>query len=201
MLLTVNPPRVLHQDAVAAAGDASLSRGKNPFYPAVTALRRSADPGPRLHPLSLTRRPETGSERALGCGTLAEALDKLLPRLPARQSTPSRAPLSARRNAHPPPRPQHPVQPMSSTPNSHTWKPFGPSTSSRQVRSVPFAQADRRLSRGPVASPLAEAIRGFDSGFGVDFVVGPFARFAAVWSKSCVFSSLPIRKVLVLPFR
>ena len=48
---------------------------------------------------------------------------------------------------------------------------------------------------------MAEAIRGFDSGFGVDFVVGPLARSAAVRSKSFVFSFLPIRKVLVLPFR
>ena len=32
------------------------------------------------------------------------------------------------------------------------------------------------------------------------FVVGPLARSAAVWRKVFVFSSLPIRKVLVLPF-
>ena len=47
---------------------------------------------------------------------------------------------------------------------------------------------------------MAEAIRGFDPGFGVDFVVGSLARSAAVCSKSFVFSFLPIRKVLVLPF-
>ena len=48
--------------------------------------------------------------------------------------------------------------------------------------------------------PLAAAIRVFDSGFGVVFVVGSLARSAAVWCKAFVFSSLPIRKVLVLPF-
>ena len=48
--------------------------------------------------------------------------------------------------------------------------------------------------------PLAEAIRGFDSGFGLGFVVGPLARSATVWCKTFIFSSLPIRKVLVLPF-
>ena len=41
---------------------------------------------------------------------------------------------------------------------------------------------------------------GFDSGFGVDFVVGSLARPAATRSKSFVFSYLPVRKVLVLPF-
>ena len=44
----------------------------------------------------------------------------------------------------------------------------------------------------------ATAIRGFDSGFWVDFVVGPPVCSAAVWFKSFVFSFLPIRKVLVL---
>ena len=37
-------------------------------------------------------------------------------------------------------------------------------------------------------------------GFGLGFVGGPLARSAAVWYKAFVFSSLPIRKVLVLPF-
>ena len=46
----------------------------------------------------------------------------------------------------------------------------------------------------------AAAIRGFDSGFGLGFVVDPLARSAAVFRKSFVFSSLSIRKVLVLPF-
>ena len=59
--------------------------------------------------------------------------------------------------------------------------------------------------RGSRASGLtrlsAEAIRGLDSGFGLGFVVGSLARSAAVWCKAFVFSSLPIRKVLVLPFR
>ena len=32
------------------------------------------------------------------------------------------------------------------------------------------------------------------------FVADPLARSAAVWYKSVVFSSLPIRKFLVLPF-
>ena len=43
----------------------------------------------------------------------------------------------------------------------------------------------------------AAAIRGFDSGFGLGFVVDPLARSAAVFSKSFVFSYLPLRKVLV----
>ena len=46
----------------------------------------------------------------------------------------------------------------------------------------------------------AAAIRGFDSGFGLGFVVDPLVRSAAVFRKSFVFSYLPIRKVLVLPF-
>ena len=62
-----------------------------------------------------------------------------------------------------------------------------------------------RVSPGCRASgltrPLAEAIRGFGLGFGLGFVVGPLARSAAVCCKAFVFSSLPIRKVLVLPFR
>ena len=37
-----------------------------------------------------------------------------------------------------------------------------------------------------------------DSGFGLGFVVDPLARSAVVWCKPFVFSSLPIRKVLVL---
>ena len=63
------------------------------------------------------------------------------------------------------------------------------------------AVAQRRSRASGLTRPLAKAIRGFDSGFGVDFVVGPLARSAAVWCKAFVFSSLPIRKVLVLPFR
>ena len=63
------------------------------------------------------------------------------------------------------------------------------------------AVAQRRSRASGLTRPWAEAIRGFDSGFGVDFVVGPLARSAAVRSKSFVFSFLPIRKVLVLPFR
>ena len=61
------------------------------------------------------------------------------------------------------------------------------------------AVAQRRSRASGLTCPLAEAIRGFDSGFGLDFVVGPLARSAAVWRKYFVFSSLPIRKVLVLP--
>ena len=62
------------------------------------------------------------------------------------------------------------------------------------------AVAQRRSRAGGLTRPWAEAIRGFDSGFGLGFVVGPLARSAAVCSKSFVFSSLSIRKVLVLPF-
>ena len=63
------------------------------------------------------------------------------------------------------------------------------------------AVAQRRSRASGLTRPWAEAIRGFDSGFGLGFVVGPLARSAAVWCKSFVLSSLPIRKVLVLPFR
>ena len=44
----------------------------------------------------------------------------------------------------------------------------------------------------------AAAIRGFDSGFGLGFVVDPLARSAAVFRKSFVFSYLSIRKGLIL---
>ena len=46
----------------------------------------------------------------------------------------------------------------------------------------------------------ASTLGGSYPGFGLGFVVGPLARSAAVWCKYFVFSSLPIRKVLVLPF-
>ena len=62
------------------------------------------------------------------------------------------------------------------------------------------AVAQRRSRASGLTRLSAEAIRGFDSGFGLGFVVGPLARSAAVCRKSFVFSSLPIRKVLVLPF-
>ena len=58
------------------------------------------------------------------------------------------------------------------------------------------AVAQRRSRAGGLTRPLAEAIRGF----GLGFVVGSLARSTAVWCKSFVFSSLPIRKALVLPF-
>ena len=58
------------------------------------------------------------------------------------------------------------------------------------------AVAQRRSRAGGLTRRWAEAIRGF----GLGFVVGPLARSAAVWRKMFVFSSLPIRKVLVLPF-
>ena len=59
------------------------------------------------------------------------------------------------------------------------------------------AVAQRRSCASGLTRPLAEAIRGF----GLGFVVGPLARSAAVCSKSFVFSFLPIRKGLILPFR
>ena len=46
------------------------------------------------------------------------------------------------------------------------------------------AVAQRRSRASGLTRPLAEAIRGFDSGFGLGFVVGPLARSAAVWCKS-----------------
>ena len=63
------------------------------------------------------------------------------------------------------------------------------------------AVAQRRSRASGLPRPSAEAIRGFDSGFGLGFVVVPVARSAAVWCKAFVFSFLRIRKVLVLPFR
>ena len=60
------------------------------------------------------------------------------------------------------------------------------------------AVAQRRSRASGLTRLSAEAIRGFDSGFGLGFVVGPLARSAAVWYKSFFFSSLPIRKVLIL---
>ena len=62
------------------------------------------------------------------------------------------------------------------------------------------AVAQRRSRASGLTRPLAEAIRGFDSGFGLGFVVGPLARSAAVWRKVFFFSSLRIRRVLVLCF-
>ena len=49
------------------------------------------------------------------------------------------------------------------------------------------AVAQRRSRASGLTRPLAEAIRGFDSGFGLGFVVGPLARSAAVWCKACCF--------------
>ena len=49
------------------------------------------------------------------------------------------------------------------------------------------AVAQRRSRASGLTRPLAEAIRGFDSGFGLGFVVGPLARSAAVWCKVFCF--------------
>ena len=54
------------------------------------------------------------------------------------------------------------------------------------------AIAQRRSRTSGLTRPSAAAIRGF--------VVGPLGRSAALWRKSFVFTSLPIRKFLVLPF-
>ena len=51
------------------------------------------------------------------------------------------------------------------------------------------AVAQRRSRASGLTRPLAEAIRGFDSGFGLGFVVGPLACTAAV-SVSLLFSVL-----------
>ena len=59
------------------------------------------------------------------------------------------------------------------------------------------AVAQRRSRAGGLTRPSAAAIRGF----GLGFVVSPLARPTVVCRKSFIFSSLPIRKVLVLPFR
>ena len=81
-------------------------------------------------------------------------------------------------------------------PFGHTWTPE-PQPWGAVIRR---AVAQRRSRADGLTRLLAEAIRGFDSGFGLGFVVGPLARSAAVWCKSFVFSSLLIRKVLILPF-
>ena len=61
------------------------------------------------------------------------------------------------------------------------------------------AVAQRRSRASGLTRLSAEAIRGFDCGFGLGFVVGPLARSTVVFCKSFVFSFLPIRKVLALP--
>ena len=58
------------------------------------------------------------------------------------------------------------------------------------------AVAKRRRRTAPWPVPLLRLSGFFGLGFGVD----PLARSAAVLYKSFFFSSLPIRKVLVLPF-
>ena len=64
------------------------------------------------------------------------------------------------------------------------------------------AVAQRRSRVSGLTSPSRRRLSGgFDSGFGLGFVVGPLARSAAVCRKSFVFSSLPIRNVLILGFR
>ena len=63
----------------------------------------------------------------------------------------------------------------------------------------------RRPSPRPVKEPVllegnsSRYRNPYSTGF-LGFVVGPLARSAAVWCKSFVLSSLPIRKVLVLNF-
>ena len=53
------------------------------------------------------------------------------------------------------------------------------------------AVAQRRSRASGLTRPSAAAIRGFDWGFWLGFVVGPLARSAAVWCKSFVFASYP----------
>ena len=60
------------------------------------------------------------------------------------------------------------------------------------LQAVGHARHTRRSRASGLTCSLAEAIRGF--------VLGFCCRSAAVCRKSFVFSSLPIRKVLVLPF-
>ena len=81
-------------------------------------------------------------------------------------------------------------------PFGHTWTPEPQPWGAVTRRAV----AQRRSRADGLTRLLAEAIRGFDSGFGLGFVVGPLARSAAVCRKSFVLSSLPIRKVLILSF-
>ena len=83
-------------------------------------------------------------------------------------------------------------------------EPFGPSSHlsrSGRERSHPQGRSAARSRASGLTRPWAEAMRGFDSGFGLGFVVGSLASFAAVWCKYFVFSSLSIRKGLVLTFR
>ena len=78
-----------------------------------------------------------------------------------------------------------------------TFRPYQPLEPQPRGAVTRRAVAQRRSRASGLSRSLTKAIRGF----GLGFVVGPLARSAAVWCKSFVFSLLPIRKVLVLPFR
>ena len=82
-----------------------------------------------------------------------------------------------------------------------TFRPYQLSEPQQSGAVTRGAVARRRSRASGLTRLSAEAIRGFDSGFGLVFVVGPLARSAAVLCKSFVFNVLPIRKVLILSFR
>ena len=75
-------------------------------------------------------------------------------------------------------------------PFGHTWTPEPQPWGAVTRRAV----AQRRSRASGLTRLSAEAIRGF-------WLPRPLARRSAVCSKSVVFSSLPIRKGLILTFR
>ena len=77
-----------------------------------------------------------------------------------------------------------------------TFRPYQPLEPQPRGAVTRRAVAQCRSRASGLTRPSLRLSGGFDSGF----VVGPLARFAAVFSKSFVFSSLPIRNGLVLPF-
>ena len=78
-----------------------------------------------------------------------------------------------------------------------TFRPYQPLEPQPRGAVTRRAVAQRRSRASGLTRPLAEAIRGF----GLGFVGVTLVRSAAVCNKSCVFSYLPIRNGLVLPFR
>ena len=76
-----------------------------------------------------------------------------------------------------------------------TFRPYQLSEPQPRGAVTRRAVAQRRNRASGLTRLSAEAIRGFGFGGG-----DPLARRAAVCRKSFVFSSLPIRKGLILPF-
>ena len=58
-----------------------------------------------------------------------------------------------------------------------SFRPYQPSEPQPWGAVTHRAVAQRRSRASGLTRPLTEAIRGFDSGFGLGFVVGPFPPF------------------------